>query len=88
MIQGDHKLIDRHGGGPSYTLFDLALDPWETIDQSTQQPGRMQQLSALLEAFRGQHGDSAGPEVTIEVDDALYRHLEALGYVDPGEGSR
>jgi arylsulfatase A-like enzyme len=50
---GKHKLIRYTvGGNTRVQLFDLAADPWELDDLSAREPGRVQALTAQLDAWR------------------------------------
>jgi arylsulfatase A-like enzyme len=80
-IRGPWKLLDHHGLGPSYTLYDLASDPGETVDQSARAPEVLASLAAALEQFQAS-ATVPGAAVTVPVDEQLYEHLEELGYVE------
>jgi arylsulfatase A-like enzyme len=80
-MKGPWKLLDNHGLGPSYTLYDLASDPGETTDRSAQSPEVLAELAAALEHFQAS-AQATGAAVTVPVDEQLYKHLEELGYVD------
>jgi arylsulfatase A-like enzyme len=100
---GDWKLIhtprppppELRGGawGPyfqakeGFALFDLARDPGETKDVSTEEPERFAKLKGLLAEWERTHGvpRGGGRDDTIgegDVDPRLREELKALGYVD------
>ena len=51
MRLGDWKLIEWYWG-KERELFNLAADPGEQINLAAHQPEKLQELQALLDAFR------------------------------------
>jgi autotransporter-associated beta strand protein len=53
---GDYKLIRFHWAGENaashyHELYDLENDPWESVNLAAQMPGKVDELSALVDAF-------------------------------------
>ncbi|MGJ8657804.1 MAG: sulfatase-like hydrolase/transferase [Akkermansiaceae bacterium] len=86
--QGDWKIVrdrDNSGGVPSYELFDLGVDPYETNDLSASESVVLGRLIPLVE------GTHEVPVATyFRADDEFYSktNLAAAGYViDTPDGS-
>lgn len=81
--EGDWKLIrQQRVGGPVDELFDLARDPGETHDLSTQNPGVVTRLAGHLDAWEGDRGSTPAPERDAARDAEVERQLRTLGYID------
>lgn len=86
MLDGDTERPDPFGASTRRELFDLALDPGESVDQSTSQSARVQALSTWLEGFvascreRGlRPGQPARRAEPANPDDT--ERLKQLGYL-------
>jgi arylsulfatase A-like enzyme len=78
--QGRYKLVYQ-SHGPSYTLFDLAEDPGESVDISSRQPEVAARLMDRLHA-RYRDLDPAAHGTRVELDEEDAERLRALGYVN------
>ena len=75
----DWKLIRYPGAQEDYfELYDLTADPGEKHDLAADEPERLAEYTALLDAWSG--ADAAGE--TEQLDPALRERLHELGYVD------
>ncbi len=64
-------------------LYDLAHDPGETRDLSATEPARATELVAFARTWLDEcRSRSAPARPPAEIDDAVRRRLQALGYVD------
>ncbi|NQY91726.1 MAG: sulfatase-like hydrolase/transferase [Deltaproteobacteria bacterium] len=85
LYDGTSKYIH----GPRPELFDLALDPRELHDLSSERPEERARLEATLARFIGEHASARAADAAHEVDKETRRRLEALGYLDSGgEGAQ
>ena len=78
VIRGSWKLIE---GPEELELYDLAADPGERRNLAAAEPARLAELSALLAAHRAGATRAGGERAHVELDEALLRRLETLGYV-------
>jgi arylsulfatase A-like enzyme len=82
------KLV-RHQSGEAleWSLFDLARDPGETLDQAATAPETLAALRALLQErsreLLAARPPAEEPADAEELPESLARELRALGYVDP-----
>jgi len=75
------KLIELPGQDhPYYELYDLVSDPGETVNLLEARPDKFQELRRQLLAFKAK---SKYPDAifTPPVDEAVWRELKSLGYV-------
>ncbi len=77
----DYYIVNEEEGWSA--LYDLASDPGEHHDRSSDEAARAAALSAQLERFGDDVATHTGaPSTTVELDDELRERLEALGYVE------
>ena len=85
VVRGPWRLILDESSG-EVSLYDRRTDPAEKFDVARQQPERVEELRALLEAQRerdralGQRFQAEAPEGMITEE--IRRELRALGYLD------
>jgi hypothetical protein len=89
IVVGRTKLIQR--GADRFTLYDLATDPRETNDLSTERPIAVRHARGLLGLVLATTGGEAAPAerrrgtrhraTTTAIDDETRAQLRALGYI-------
>jgi hypothetical protein len=75
-------LVDTASG--TRQLFDLASDPFATVNVATKEPAVVAALAAALEAHRNAaaaRATGAAPGAPTAIDEETRRQLRALGYV-------
>ncbi len=84
---GDDELIvteasyDAEVAAEAVRLYDLAEDPGQQRDLSSQLPERVAQLRALLDQIEDDYREAPLPAQRYELDRPVRRALEALGYL-------
>lgn len=78
VYDGANKLVTV--GERSEGLFDVAQDPAETRDVTSQHPEVVQRLQGRLAAFMRSNGEQQAS--TFDVDDSVLDNLRALGYIE------
>jgi arylsulfatase len=73
------RLIRRASG--EQELYDQARDPGEQIDRAAEEPGRVAELGALLDAYLAGERRVFGAPAERSLRDMDLGHLRALGYV-------
>jgi arylsulfatase A-like enzyme len=85
LYEGTWKYIH----GPRPELFDVAQDPKELRDLSSQHPEERARLESALGRFISEYASAEAVDAAHEVDEETRRRLEALGYLDTGgEGAQ
>jgi len=92
LVEGKFRVLGRRFGvrkgpwkyimGPeenTHELYNLRLDPGETLDLYTEKPGKARKLATLLEEWRRTHSKQRQNK-TISAEDR--EALRALGYTD------
>lgn len=74
------KLI-RRDDGATHELYDLSVDPFETVDLSATEPDRLSELSRELERWAAARMAQAQPS-TPELSEEIRALLEQGGYLD------
>ena len=83
---GSWKLVQDSTGG-TY-LYDLASDPGESRELSSERPDQLGQLRGELEAVRARldlpplDADLASPAASPDLDEATQQRLRELGYIE------
>ena len=87
LIEGDFKLIVSDGGETE--LYDLAQDPAERVDLSSEQPDVARSMRATLEVIRHENEERRranrarlSEAERKETTEGTLEQLRALGYVD------
>jgi arylsulfatase A-like enzyme len=65
--------------GDRLELYDLRADPRERVDRAAEEPGRVDSLRALLDAWMA--GGKSGSTFKEKVDEETMRALRELGYI-------
>ena len=82
LIRGNYKLIVTQPQEET-ELYDLRADPSETNNLAAQQPDRVREMRAGLDAQEATgRGAELAPERPYEPSESETRQLEALGYVE------
>ncbi|MCL4216389.1 MAG: sulfatase [Candidatus Hydrogenedentes bacterium] len=84
MVLGDYKLIRALKTG-AIELYDLENDPGERENLAASDPDRARELLAVMEAWTASWPSDFSRQQTgepAELDPAIQKELEALGYVD------
>ena len=80
--QGDFKLIARSlGSQTDYALYDLAEDPQELHDISSERVDRVRRMVGVLEKRHAASKQTVPTGAEVELDPAEIEKLKALGYV-------
>lgn len=89
LVEGRHKLLLLQG---TPKLFDLASDPGEARDLAAEEPGRVVELRARIDAFgaederrRRERAGRVDAETLKRAEGETLQQLRELGYLDDGE---
>jgi arylsulfatase A-like enzyme len=79
--EGGWKLVlTPRPDGDRHELFDLAADPGETNDVSSEHPERTHELALVLRRWIAEGDSTRAPAGELLIDDAAREQLDALGY--------
>ena len=88
VAEGPWKLIRMTRPEPQVALYDLAHDPGEQHDLSSERPIERDYLAGKLRALTSTRAAAEPPETApdVELDDETRRRMEAMGYLEAREG--
>ncbi|MBW2384134.1 MAG: sulfatase [Deltaproteobacteria bacterium] len=81
--QGRYKLIELEKDGLHYTFYDLAQDPGERVDVSTEHPALAARMRAVLRARAAAASNASERAGEVDLDAEEAARLRALGYIVP-----
>jgi hypothetical protein len=70
------------GGTDDRGLFELARDPREVVDRTSERPQVARAMETRYRDFRGQAPKLTGVTGSLKLDEANFERLKALGYVN------
>jgi len=79
IVQDGYKLIRSNRG--EHQLYDLVNDPGEQRNLADEQPLRVTDLAAALDAWLAEHPPLTDAAAAPELDEDLQKHLRGLGYL-------